>query len=90
MQAIFENQKIKVILIDRDDLENKSHIFKIEIKEFDTPVLNIEYDESEDAIITTWIEDDVDSAPKGHVIYKLFSLIEFEVCEIIKFIIKHM
>ncbi len=90
MQAIFENQKIKVILIDQDDLENKSHIFKIEIKEFDTPALNIEYDESEDAIITTWIEDDVDSSPKGHVIYKLFSLIEFEVCEIIKFIIKHM
>ena len=75
MEAVFENQKIKVTLMEQEDIENKSHIFKIDIKEFDTPILNVEYDESEHAIIRTWIEGDVDSVPKGHIIYKLFSLV---------------
>lgn len=90
MQAVFENEKIRVMLTTKEDIENESHIFKLDIKEFDTPVLNIEYDEGEDAVIRTWIEDDVDNSPKGHIVYKLFSLVEFEVYDIIKFIIKHI
>ena len=74
-----------------EDIKNKTHIFTINIKEFDTPPLNVEYDDNDKVIIRTWIEEEEDeNGPKSHVIYKLFSLIEFEVSEIMQFIIRHI
>ena len=91
MEALFENQKLKVTYLGScdEDIKNKTHIFTINIKEFDTPPLNVEYDDND--IIRTWIEEEEDeNGPKSHVIYKLFSLIEFEVSEIMQFIIRHI
>lgn len=93
MEALFENQKLKVTYLGTcdEDIKNKTHIFTINIKEFDTPPLNVEYDDNDKVIIRTWIEEEEDeNGPKSHVIYKLFSLIEFEVSEIIQFIIRHI
>ncbi|MBC5997293.1 hypothetical protein EAI30_02990 [Romboutsia ilealis] len=93
MEALFENQKLKVTYLGTcdEDIKNKTHIFTINIKEFDTPPLNVEYDDNDKVIIRTWIEEEEDeNGPKSHVIYKLFSLIEFEVSEIMQFIIRHI
>ncbi|MDU2198020.1 MAG: hypothetical protein E7E21_06345 [Peptostreptococcaceae bacterium] len=93
MEALFENQKLKVTYLGScdEDIKNKTHIFTINIKEFDTPPLNVEYDDNDKVIIRTWIEEEEDeNGPKSHVIYKLFSLIEFEVSEIMQFIIRHI
>ena len=93
MEALFENQKLKVTYLGScdEDIKNKTHIFTINIKEFDTPPLNVEYDDNDKVIIRTWIEEEEDeNGPKSHVIYKLFSLIEFELSEIIQFIIRHI
>lgn len=93
MEALFENQKLKVTYLGTcdEDIKNKTHIFTINIKEFDTPPLNVEYDDNDKVIIRTWIEEEEDeNGLKSHVIYKLFSLIEFEVSEIIQFIIRHI
>lgn len=90
MEALFENQKLKVTYFGEcDDVKNKMQIFYIDIKEFDTPTLNLEYDDNDKVVVRTWIEND-ENEPKSHLIYKLFSLIEFEVCEIMQFIIKHI
>ena len=93
MEALFENQKLKVTYLGScdEDIKNKTHIFTINIKEFDTPPLNVRYDDNDKVIIRTWIEEEEDeNGPKSHVIYKLFSLIEFEVSEIMQFIIRHI
>ncbi len=93
MEALFENQKLKVTYLGTcdEDIKNKTHIFTINIKEFDTPPLNVEYDDNDKVIIRTWIEEEEDeNGPKSHIIYKLFSLIEFEVSEIMQFIIRHI
>ena len=92
MEALFENKKMKVKYLGSfdEDIKNNTHIFTIDIKEFDTPLLNIEYDDNDKVIIRTWIDEEDENIPKSHVIYKLFSLIEFEVLEIMKFIITHI
>lgn len=58
MEALFENQKLKVTYLGTcdEDIKNKTHIFTINIKEFDTPPLNVEYDDNDKVIIRTWIE----------------------------------
>lgn len=93
MKALFENQKLKLNYLKScdEDTKNKTYIFNIDIKDFDTPILNIEYDDKDKVIIRTWIEyEEDDNIPKNHVVYKLFSLIEFEVCEIMHFMVKHI
>ncbi|MGL5695020.1 MAG: hypothetical protein ACRCXA_13140 [Peptostreptococcaceae bacterium] len=93
MEALFENNKFKITYYGQceNDVDSKTHRFNIYIKDFNAPILNLGYDDNEDVIIRTWIEDkDEDNGPKGHIIYKLFSLIEFEVCEVMKFIIRHI
>lgn len=88
----FENRKIEIEYIEESEnnINDKSHIFKVSIKDFDTPNLNIEYDYRESIILRTWIEEGVENIPKSHVVHKMFSLIEYEVIEIIKFMINHM
>ena len=92
MEALFENQKLKLTYLGicDDDTRNNTHIFNINIKEFDTPFLNVEYDDNDKVIIRTWIDEEDENIPKSHIVYKLFSLIEFEVLEIMKFIIMHI
>ena len=91
MKALFENEKLKIHYFKECNNEkSKTYLFSIEIKDFDTPILNLEYDESEAIVIRTWIDERDENIPKSHVIYKLFCLIKFEVCEIIKFMIKHI
>lgn len=91
MEALFENEKLKIhYLKECNEVKSKMYLFSIDIKDFDTPILNIEYDGNEDSVIRTWIDERDENIPKSHVVYKLFSLIEFEVCEIMKFMIKHI
>lgn len=93
MVGLFENNKLSVTYYGNceNDVNSKTHRFKVYIKDFNAPILNLEYDDEDNVIIRTWIEDtEEDNGPKGHIAYKLFSLIEFEVCEIMKFIIRHI
>lgn len=93
MPAIFESSKFKIELIggNQENLDNKRYDFKITIKDFDTPDLHIEYDDNEKVVVRTWInEEESENSPKNHVVHKMFSLIEYEVLEIIQFLIKHM
>lgn len=93
MTAVFENSKFKIELTKdkQNNFDNKRYYFKITIKDFDTPDLHIEYDGNEKVVVRTWInEDESENLPKNHVVYKMFSLIEYEVLEIIQFVIKHM
>lgn len=93
MQAIFENRKLSIEFLSKDEeeVENRRYKFKVDIKDFDTPDVNIEYDGTENVIIRTWIDEDGEvNIPKSHVAYKMFSLIEYEVLEIIQFLVKHM
>jgi len=93
IQSIFENSKMRIEYIEQhiSDTTNIIYVFKVDIKDFDTPILNIEYDTIEEIIFKTYIEnDELANIPKSHVAYKMFSLIEYEVIEIIRFIIKHL
>lgn len=89
---LFENGKLKIKYIEEciDDDANRSFVFTVNIKDFDTPILNLVYDSEEDIIVKTYIDEQFENIPKSHVVYKMFSLIEYEVIEIIKFMINHM
>ena len=89
---LFENGKLKIEYIEEciDDKANRSFVFSVGIKDFDTPTLNLVYDMKEDIIVKTYIDEQFENIPKSHVVYKMFSLIEYEVTEIIRFMIEHM
>lgn len=90
MKPKFENKRLEITYIE-GDLANGTYIFNVYIKDFDTPNLNVEYDYNEKVIIRTWIdENECDNDPKNHVVYKLFSLVENEVFDIMKFIVEHI
>lgn len=93
MPAIFESSKFKIeyIVSDEDIVDYKRYEFKVCLKDFDTPDLHIEYDDIEKVVVRTWInEEESKNSPKNHVVYKMFNLIEYEVLEIVQFLIKHM
>ena len=89
---LFENTKLKIKYIEEfiDNDVNRNLVFAIDIKDFDTPTLNIVYAVQEDTIVKTYIDEQFENVPKSHVVYKMFSLIEYEVIEIIRFMIEHM
>lgn len=89
---LFENSKLKIKYIEEfiDNDVNRNLVFAIDIKDFDTPILNIVYGVKEDMIVKTYIDEQFENVPKSHVVYKMFSLIEYEVIEIIRFMIEHM
>ena len=89
---LFENGKFKIEYIEEciDNDANRSFIFTVDIQDFDTPTLNLVYDLEEDIIIKTYIDEQFENITKSHVVYKMFSLIEYEVIEIIRFMIDHM
>lgn len=70
---LFENEQmiVKYIENDSDDL----HSFSIDIKDFDTPLINIKYDKKKLKIVSKYIDiDDDRNEPKNHVAYKLIDL----------------
>lgn len=89
---LFENRKLKIEYIEEciDDDANRSFLFNVDIKDFDTPILNLVYDLEENIISKSYIDEQFENIPKSHVVYKMFSLIEYEVIEIIRFMIDHM
>ena len=67
---LFENGKFKIKYIEEciDNDANRSFIFTVDIKDFDTPTLNLVYDLEEDIIVKTYIdEQSAFSAVKGVV-----------------------
>lgn len=93
MPVIFESSKLKIeyIVNDEDTVDYKRYEFKVCLKDFDTPDLYIEYDDIEKVLVRTWIKDEEsENPPKNHIVYKMFNLIEYEVLEIVQFLIKHM
>ena len=85
---LFENEQmiVKYIENDSDDL----HRFSIDIKDFDTPLINIKYDKKKLKILSKYINIyDNKNEPKNHVAYKLIDLCKFELYEIFDFLIKH-
>lgn len=89
---LFENSKLKIEYIEEciDNDVNRNFIFTVNIKDFDTPLLNLVYNLEEDIIVKTYIDEQFENISKSNVVYKMFSLIEYEVIEIIKFMINHM
>ena len=89
---LFENRKIKIKYIEEyiDDYSNRSFLFTIDIKDFDTPILNVVYDVKESIISKTYLDKQFENIPKSHIVYKMFSLIEYEIIEIIRFMINHI
>lgn len=89
---LFENSKLKIEYIEEciDNDVNRNFIFAVNIKDFDTPLLNLVYNLEEDIIVKTYIDEQFENISKSNVVYKMFSLIEYEVIEIIKFMINHM
>ena len=75
---LFENGKFKIEYIEecKDNHANRSFIFTVDINDFD--------------IVISYIDEQFENIPKSHVVYKMFSLIEYEVIEIIRFMIDHM
>lgn len=93
MNVKFENSKLKIEFIDEriSDSRKRVFIFRLDINDFDTPQLNIEYESEEELINRIWIDEETSiNVPKSHVAYKIFTLLEYEVTEIIKFMIKHL
>ena len=87
-KLLFENEQmiVKYIENDSDDL----HSFSIDIKDFDTPLINIKYDKKKLKIVSKYIDiDDDRNEPKNHVAYKLIDLCKFELYEIFDYLIKH-
>ena len=74
---LFENRKIKIKYIEEyiDDYSNRSFLFTIDIKDFDTPILNLVYDVKESIISKTYLDKQFENIPKSHIVYKMFSLI---------------
>ena len=71
----------KVRLVNSDEFD---------IKDFDTPLINIKYDKKKLKIVSKYINIyDNKNEPKNHVAYKLIDLCKFELYEIFDFLIKH-
>lgn len=89
---IFENNKLKIEYVEECIYENSNigFVFSIDIKDFDTPTVNVVYDIEENIISKTYIEEKFENIPKSHVAYKMFTLIEYEVIDIIQFMIRHI
>ena len=89
---IFINERLLVKYVENEnDKNNHTYNFSVDIKDFDTPFVNIKYDSSTNKIVSMWIDiEEDDNEPKNHVAYKLLQLSKFELKEIIKFMINHL
>ncbi len=85
---LFENNQliVRYKLDDTDEL----HSFCVDIKDFDTPTINMKYNHKKEKIVSMYIDLDEDrNEPKNHVAYKLIDLCKSELYEIFDFMIKH-
>ena len=64
---LFENVKFKIEYIEEciDNDANRSFIFTVDIKDFDTPTLNLVYDLEEDIIVKTYIDEQFENISGG-------------------------
>lgn len=85
---IFENNQLRIEYIKNNDEEIND--FSVDIKEFDTPDINIKYDYKKRKIVSMYIDiEEDDNEPKNHVAYKLIDLCKFEIINIFDFMIAH-
>ena len=93
MKESFDDQETenrKSTSSDIADNTIESNSFSIDIKDFDTPLINIKYDKKKLKIVSKYINIyDNKNEPKNHVAYKLIDLCKFELYEIFDFLIKH-
>ena len=89
---IFINERLLIKHVENEkDEENNIYNFSVDIKDFDTPLVNIKFDNNKHKIVSMWINTEVDdNEPKNHIEYKLLEYIKIEVCLIIKFMIAHI
>lgn len=86
---LFENKKLIIKYIENKQ-NDEIYDFTVDIKDFDTPNINIKYDYDKQKIVSTWIDIEEDqNDPKNHVAYKLLDLCKNDLCNILKFMIEH-
>ncbi|MEG0855174.1 MAG: hypothetical protein RSG52_01720 [Terrisporobacter sp.] len=88
---IFINKRFVVKYVEEENkMEDYIYNFSVDIKDFDTPFVNIKYDSNKNKIVSMWLNTEVDdNGPKNHVAMKLLEFGKYEVCEIIKFMVSH-
>lgn len=85
---LFENKQFKIEYICEN--KEKIHDFIVDIKDFDTPLINIKYDDKKEEIVSIYISrEESDNDPKNHVSYKLINLCKYELITIFNFMINH-
>lgn len=86
---LFENKNLIIKYIENSK-DNKLYDFSVEIKDFDTPNVNLRFDYENQKIVLTWIDtDEDDNEPKNHVAHKLIDLCKHDLCIKLKFMIDH-
>ena len=86
---LFENKQLIIKYIENDNKDGY-YDFSVEIKDFDTPNINLKFDYDKGKIVTMWIDIYEDeNEPKNHVVYKLFDLCKYDISTILKFMIEH-
>ena len=86
---LFENKQLIIKYIENDNKDGY-YDFSVEIKDFDTPNINLKFDYDKGKIVTMWIDIYEDeNEPKNHVVYKLFDLCRYNISTILKFMIEH-
>ena len=86
---LFENKQLIIKYIENDNKDGY-YDFSVEIKDFDTPNINLKFDYDKGKIVTMWIDIYEDeNEPNNHVVYKLFDLCKYNISTILKFMIEH-
>lgn len=86
---LFENKQLIIKYIENNQ-KDKLYDFSVDIKDFDTPNINLKFDYEKQKIVSTWIDvEEDDNEPKNHVAYKLIDLCKHDLCIKLKFMIEH-
>lgn len=86
---LFENKQLIIKYIENNQ-KDKLYDFSVDIKDFDTPNINLKFDYEKQKIVSTWIDvEEGDNEPKNHVAYKLIDLCKHDLCIKLKFMIEH-
>ena len=86
---LFENKQLIIKYIENNK-KDKLYDFCIDIKDFDTPNINVKFDYKNQKIVSVWIDlEENYNEPKNHVAYKLIDLCKHDLCIKLKFMIDH-
>lgn len=86
---LFENSQLIIRYIE-DSKHEELYDFSVDIKEFDTPNINLRFDYENEKIVSVWIDtEEDDNEPKNHVAYKLINLCRHDLSIKLKFMIEH-